>query len=166
MESQMLQKNNGNLNMAILLFSRNTKKSTYKILLIDDDEDFSDAMSIQLKHDIGCSVDKATNPYEAMNALVESYYDLVLLDWKLQTMSGWSALQRTDEMLSIDTEISPRWDETKVPVIIITANAANEVKALSSVHFQRIGFLTKTSTVRELSENIQQLILKQKQRAS
>ena len=81
-------------------------------------------------------------------------------------MSGWSALQRTDEMLSIDTEISPRWDETKVPVIIISADAANEVKTLPSVHFQRIGFLAKTSTVGELSENIQQLILKRKQRAS
>ena len=138
----------------------------FRILLVDDDEDFLEAMTQQLKHDIHCLVVQATNPYEAMNALIESYFDLVIVDWELQSMSGWSALQKTDEVLKIDSQISPKWGRAKVPVILISADPMNEIRALASTHFQKVGFLSKIQGIQQISDGVRQLIEKKKFKAS
>lgn len=138
----------------------------FRILFVDDDEEFLEAMTQQLNHDLNCHVVQAMNPYEAMNLLVDSYFDLVIIDWKLQSMSGWSALQKTDEALRIDTQISPQWGKAKVPVILISADPLNETRSLASSHFQKIGFLSKLQNAHQMSEGIRQLIEKKKLKAS
>ncbi len=139
---------------------------SFRILLVDDDQDFSNVMTLQLKNDFDCVVVQAMNPYEAMNHLIESYFDLVIIDWTLQSMTGWSALHRIDEALRIDTQISPKWGREKVPVILISADPLNEARSLNSEHFYKIGFLSKVQSAQKISEGVCQLIEKKKVKAS
>lgn len=137
-----------------------------KILVVDDDEDFSDVITAQLRKDLGCQTTQATNPYEAMNLLLEHYYDLVILDWKLQTMSGASALKKTDQVLGLESEISPQWDSAKVPVIVISADTESESHEFISHHFKKIGFIHKLQSLEEICGQISNLIKKQNKKRS
>lgn len=138
------------------------RQPKYRILIVDDDADFSDSLSLQMQDRINCTITVATNPYEAMNALVESYFDFVILDWKLQNMSGGSALQKADKVLNIDTGISAQWDRAKVPVIIMSADEESEGKVLVSNHFRKIGFVNKMENLETFCENVLRLIGKSK----
>ena len=73
-----------------------------KILLIEDDLDMSDILKNRLRKMSNWCVDVAADPYEAMNLMVESYYDLIILDWNLPLLDGGETLLRAEQAMAFE----------------------------------------------------------------
>lgn len=73
--------------------------NNFKILVVDDDEDFLNALSFALKKkEIG--VIAAESGYDALNAVRKNGFDLILLDLKMPGMDGIETFKKINEIKS------------------------------------------------------------------
>jgi DNA-binding response OmpR family regulator len=77
-----------------------TTKEKY-ILIVDDDEDFTNLYETFLKFD-GYEVDAFTDPIDALYSFRKDVYDLVLLDLKMPKMNG---VELSEELQNIDPNL-------------------------------------------------------------
>ncbi len=89
--------------------------SDRRILVVDDDMRNIYALSAGLE-EWGCQVQVANNGKEALQALAEGDYDLVLMDIMMPEMDGYEAMRRL--------RADDRW--RKLPIIALTAKAMKE----------------------------------------
>lgn len=92
-----------------------------KVLIVDDDPDFSTLLSIRLKKK-GFSVETASNAEEAIQKLQLNQPDILLSDFQLPGLSGKDLVQK----MKTDNSIP------KVPTIFLSGNLdiANTAKEL------------------------------------
>ena len=64
----------------------------YKVLIVDDEEDYSDALSMILQHE-GYLIVQCNKPREAVGLLRREKFDLVLSDLKMPEMDGITLLK-------------------------------------------------------------------------
>jgi DNA-binding response OmpR family regulator len=81
-----------------------TTKEKY-ILIVDDDEDFTNLYETFLKFD-GYEVDAFTDPIDALYSFRKDVYDLVLLDLKMPKMNG---VELSEELQNIDPKLFYRF---------------------------------------------------------
>lgn len=81
-----------------------TTKEKY-ILIVDDDEDFTNLYETFLKFD-GYEVDVFTDPIDALYSFKKDVYDLVLLDLKMPKMNG---VELSEELQNIDPNLFYRF---------------------------------------------------------
>ena len=91
--------------------------SKSKVLVVDDHPINQKVVQTMLNM-LGYEVSIATNGQEAVDAIKEDYFDLVLMDVQMPVMDG---LQATKEIRSLAPE-SYR-DKSKTPIVAVTANA-------------------------------------------
>ena len=75
------------------------------ILIVDDDEDFTNLYETFLKFD-GYEVDAFTDPTDALYSFRKDVYDLVLLDLKMPKMNG---VELSQELQNIDPNLFYRF---------------------------------------------------------
>jgi two-component system, OmpR family, response regulator len=85
-----------------------------KILVVDDDPNILELVSIQLTQ-VGYSVQKASNAFEALEMIGEDYPDLAVVDVMMPGMDGYTLTKK------IRTE-------TDIPVLLLTAKGELEDK--------------------------------------
>lgn len=87
----------------------------YKLLLVDDNQ-VNQMVALGLLKKMGYDADVAANGQEAVAALAQIHYDLVLMDCQMPVMDGYeaTALIRCGESPALDMS---------VPIIAMTANA-------------------------------------------
>jgi two-component system phosphate regulon response regulator PhoB len=85
-----------------------TNLNIMKILVVEDEGDIRDLMTLHLSRD-GHRPDGAADGEEALKKLQENTYDLVVLDWMLPGMSG------------IDIAKTLRKMSSRVPILMVTA---------------------------------------------
>jgi len=115
------------------------------ILLVDDEPDFVEPMSLWLKAK-GYSVLVATSGERAIQIIKEQILHIVFLDIKMPGMDGIEILRRIRQI------------KQKLPVIIITAYADQE-KFSQAQELNVSGFFDKGADVKEL-QNIIDFILR------
>lgn len=83
-----------------------------QVLLVEDHE-INQAVALELLHSVGIIADTATNGVEALEALKQKHYDLVLMDLQMPVMDGLhaTAIIRKD----------PQYND--LPIIAMTAHA-------------------------------------------
>ena len=81
-----------------------TKKSSYRILYVDDDLDILFSIKTGLEY-YGFTVDTFSNPLEALSSFKPDLYDLVLVDMKMPEMSGFEFHQELRKKALYGTEI-------------------------------------------------------------
>jgi two-component system, sensor histidine kinase and response regulator len=84
-----------------------------RLLLVDDNE-FNRDVGIQLLDPTHAQIDTASNGLEALAALDQAHYDLVLMDLQMPLMDGYTAM----------SHIRERWPQ--LPVVALTAHAMQE----------------------------------------
>ena len=89
--------------------------SKTKILLVEDNPVNQKVASILLKK-MGLSVDIANNGLEAIEAVQQKNYDLILMDCQMPEMDGFEATRQIREM-------EKKGQIKKLPIIAMTANA-------------------------------------------
>ena len=115
-----------------------------KILLVDDERDLVDALSVILNQQ-KYSVDCAYNGEEGLDCALTGIYDLIILDVMMPKMDGITIL-RTLRQHKIDT-----------PVLILSAKAEIQDK-ISGLNFGADDYLTKPFSTEELLARIKALL--------
>ena len=86
-----------------------------RILLTEDNMTNQKVASLMLRK-LGCTIEVANNGEQALTALADQDFDLVLMDCQMPVMDGFEATQR------IRNDRSGRFDP-RIPIIAMTANA-------------------------------------------
>ena len=126
----------------------NNEKATkdIKILIVDDEKDFLDAISVYLQKK-GYSVQTAENGYKAIDIIKENKPDLVLLDVVMPDFDG------------IDTLKEIRRITPDLGVIMITAHTSNK-RIVEAEEYGAAGFFRKSSDFLHISKMIETFIKK------
>jgi two-component system phosphate regulon response regulator PhoB len=88
--------------------------ASMKILVVEDENDIRDLMTLHLSRD-GHKADEAADGEEALQKLQNEAYDLVVLDWMLPGMSGIEIAKMLRKM----PEGAPTG--SRVPILMVTA---------------------------------------------
>ncbi|GAB5408809.1 MAG: response regulator transcription factor [Balneolaceae bacterium] len=118
------------------------------ILIVEDDEDLSELIKIQLT-DLNFSVEQSFNGSEALNRILSNSYSLIILDIMLPGMNGFDICK------------SVREKDSKTPILMLTAKA-EEIDKIMGLEFGADDYLTKPFSIRELSARIKALLRRSK----
>jgi two-component system response regulator RegX3 len=106
-----------------------------KVLLVEDEESFVDALSVGLTRE-GFDITVARDGFEALEAFARSTPDLVLLDVMLPRMSGLDVCRELRKTSS-------------VPIVMVTARAG-EIDTVVALEVGADDYVTKPYRLREL----------------
>ncbi len=122
--SAVISNNEANINFITKYSFAESQKQEANILLVEDNQINRTVASVIIKK-FGCMVDTATNGKEAIEALLENDYDIILMDCEMPIMDGFAA---TKNIRNMDNH------KKDVPIIAITAYAmdGDREKCLSS----------------------------------
>lgn len=120
-----------------------SKRRSKKILMIEDDSEMSSVVSKALKENYGCTIDVAHDPFEAINFIVDKFYDLIILDWQLPGLNGAETLVAAEQGLRFEPSIPIQWDRSRAPVVIFSSSKKSECPPRRTKHFNYTGFISK-----------------------
>ena len=115
--------------------------SGFKVLIVDDEEDFLETLAARLRvRDL--DVQAVTTGEEALDALREREADVVILDVRLPGMSGVQALEKIKERFSL------------IEVMILTGYADPKT-AIRVMELGAFDYLVKPVAINELLYRLQ-----------
>ncbi|MBD3220234.1 response regulator [bacterium] len=121
----------------------NEHSGSKRLLLIEDDQELIDLLSMHLQ-DEGYQVTAAADGEAGLHAFQAGAFGLVILDWMLPSMSGLDVLR----------EIRSR--DIRTPVLMLTARSEEADKVLG-LELGCDDYMTKPFSVRELAARIKVL---------
>ncbi len=119
---------------------KNTPAPHTRLLLVDDEKGFVDVLTNRLGRR-GIQAVKAYSGTEALQALREAKFDVMVLDLKMQDLDGI-------EVLKIVRKMAP-----ELPVIILTGHGSRTA-AEDGMTLGAFDYLTKPCELNELMEKI------------
>lgn len=137
------------INTSFLKPNKNLKKSK-KILMIEDDTDMCLIISKSLKENFTCTIDVANDPFEAINLLVDKFYDLIILDWQLPGLNGAETLVAAEKGLRYEPSIPIQWDRNQALVVIFSSAKKEICSPRKTKHFNYAGYISKTQPLRNI----------------
>lgn len=124
-----------------------TAKSSYSILLVDDDTN-NVTLLAEILGEKGYKMLTAENGKEAIKKAETIQPDLILLDIAIPGMDGLDILKQLKH-----------FDQTKhIPVILVTG-VLPEVPILNALKLNDVGYIAKPFIVEDLLKHIEQCIL-------
>ena len=116
-----------------------------RVLVVDDQEDIREMARLILQG-AGYVVRTAANGYEALRAVGEAAFDLVLLDINMPELDGWATLRmiRADEA----------HDDTRVAMFSVKSEVRDKVASLQD---GAIDYITKPFGVDELLTRVSRI---------
>jgi DNA-binding NtrC family response regulator len=111
-----------------------------KILLVDDEEDFVEALAARMRNR-NMEVVTATSAIEALARQDADSYDAVILDLQMPGMDGLEALRRFKEL------------NPKLQVILLTGKATVE-KGVTAMKLGALDLLEKPADIETLTQKI------------
>jgi CheY-like chemotaxis protein len=132
-------------------------KMPERILVIEDDDIFAQTFAYALEQFGGGEVMIAADSFEAGNLMSQHAFDLVITDWRLPMLNGFSALRKAEQSLSLDPMAPAEWfGKHKVPVIVITACDSSEIERERRLRgcFHFLGVVSKEQPMKGILEQI------------
>lgn len=120
------------------------KAPTHPILIVEDDEDLSELIKIQLT-DLNFSIEQSFNGLKALEKAQSNSYSLIILDVMLPGMDGFEICKKIREK------------DPQTPVLMLTAKA-EEVDKIMGLEFGADDYLTKPFSIRELTARVKALL--------
>ncbi len=118
-------------------------ESQSRVLVVEDEESFVDALTVGLKHE-GFVVDVARDGEEALNAFHDKAPDVILLDVMLPKISGIDVCRQVRS-------------ESQVPIIMVTARGA-EIDTVVGLEVGADDYVAKPYRLRELVARIRAVL--------
>ena len=118
-----------------------------RILIIDDDENIRETLSLALENE-GFTVDTANDGQEAISKSFENFYNLAIIDWRLPDIEG-------TKLLSELKQTTPRMRK-----IMLTGFPSMD-NAIDAVNNYADAFLLKPVKFEELLAKINELLREQ-----
>ena len=119
------------------------------ILLVEDEENLHEALKLNLELE-GYQVTSAYDGVEAMKAVQNEYFDLIIMDIMIPEIDGFGVTQNI------------RLSNTEVPILILSAKSSSEDR-VQGLKKGADDYLTKPFNLEELLLRVQKLIRKNKQ---
>ncbi len=132
--------------MLDLLVRRNFKR----VLLIDDDMDISGALRVGFERTGISQLDVAADPFEAINMMIDKFYNFVILDWNLPALNGSDTLRRAGQAMATELDLPNQWDYQKVPVVIFSSSPREICIPKKNKHFSYVGFVSKNQPINQI----------------
>lgn len=110
-------------------------------LIVEDDPAASMVLQATLET-YGCNVSHFDLPHEALKAIEENRYDLLILDWNLPYMKGGEFLAAADVFLKKADRLGKL--QRQIPVVICTSMALESIKIPDVEHFFVINYWHKS----------------------
>ncbi len=117
---------------------------TINILVVDDDPDICDYMQLVLNRG-GYHVETRTEPLDALEALRQDDYHVVILDLMMPQLNGMEVL---DEIRKIDTDIA---------IIIFTGYPSVDT-AVSSLRYKVADYIRKPFDIDEFNASLERIL--------
>jgi DNA-binding response OmpR family regulator len=114
-----------------------------KILVVDDEESLREMLNVILTLR-GYDVTGVGTPEEAMEALIENKYDLIILDIILGKSNGLDLIKPIREL------------HPNIPIIIFTGAGKDEKLMKRAFNEGATGYLVKTEPINEIITSIRQ----------
>jgi len=115
-----------------------------KVLVVDDDLDMCQIISDILKEE-GYSVNSSYNGKDALMKIEKNHYDLIILDYKLDEISGLMVLEKALQM------------RPSLQVIMISAFGNKSIKARAR-ELGACDFLDKPFDIKRLIQAVQDIL--------
>lgn len=115
-----------------------------KVLIIEDDRDISDLISLHLK-DMDFEVDAAYDGKEGLMSALNNEYKIILLDIRLPSMDGLEICKRI------------RMEKINTPILMLTAKS-EEIDKVVGLEIGADDYLTKPFSIRELIARVKALL--------
>ncbi len=122
---------------------------SFSILLVEDEENLQEALKLNLELE-GYAVTSAYNGTEALKAVQQEYFDLIILDVMLPELDGISVLETI------------RLQNNQLPILILSAKNSSADRVLG-LKKGADDYLTKPFNLEELLLRVQKLIRKNEQ---
>jgi CheY-like chemotaxis protein len=124
------------------------------ILVVDDDEDYLDAVHAQVARIRGARVTRAASYDEAVEQLLLFPYQLVICDWSLASRTGPEVFHSADPRIG-------HGQKRRIPVMFMSGSekVASTQGLRSFKHFEPVTFILKSlgpPMIRIMAENIVQ----------
>ena len=119
-----------------------------KILIIEDDKDISDLLSIHLS-DLGFETEKVYNGKEGLLKAMNEEYKIIVLDLKLPEMDG----------LEICRQI--RMERINTPVMMLTSKS-EEIDKVLGLEIGADDYITKPFSIREFIARVKAMLRREK----
>ena len=107
-----------------------------KVLIIEDDKDIADLISIHLG-DLGYETEKAYDGKEGLLKALNTSYKVVILDIRLPLMDGFEVCKKL------------RMEKSTVPVLMVTSKS-EEIDKVLGLEIGADDYITKPFSIREL----------------
>jgi len=124
-------------------------QSKPSILLVEDEENLHEALKMNLELE-GYQVTSAFDGINAMKAVQNEYFDLIIMDVMIPEIDGFNVTQNI------------RLTNTEVPILILSAKGSSEDR-VTGLKKGADDYLTKPFNLEELLLRVQKLIRKNKQ---
>ena len=136
---------------AVVMQSLRTSWQGAHILLAEDTPTNQDVMKAML-HVLGCDVDIVANGQQALDVLMNSHYDLVLMDCQMPEMDGFEATSRY-------REYEKAHHLPRIPIVAVTASVLTDERA-ACLTCGMDDILTKPFKRKELAEILERWLKK------
>lgn len=115
-----------------------------RILIVEDDTDIAELVSIHL-HDMGFETEKCGHGLEALEKVLSSKYELIILDIMLPGMDGFEICKRM------------RAEKKHTPVLMLTSRS-EEVDKILGLELGADDYLQKPFSIRELTARVKAIL--------
>ncbi len=123
------------------------EKADLKVLIVDDSSVMRSVLTDILKR-IGFSetnITGATNGQEAVDIVVKSQFDIILLDWNMPEKDGFTALKEI------------RASGNKTPIMMVTTEG-ERLRVIEAIKAGANNYLVKPFDATDLEDKVQQLL--------
>lgn len=117
----------------------------YKVLIVDDENEMRNLLTVCLKPS-GYTIDEAQTGLDAMEKIMSTSYDLILLDVMMPTVDGFEVLKNVRQTLDKD-----------IPIILLTALGDTE-RIVKGLQLGADDYIVKPFEPRELQARIQSVL--------
>ena len=113
----------------------NTEKTKPTVMVVDDEEEICEILSIFLEDDF--EVTSFTDPTKAREELAKTIFDLILTDLKMPVVDGFQIIE------------AAQTHQEKTPLIVVSGHAREEVEIKEVLENGAVDVITKPFSSQE-----------------